>query len=56
MKFTKASVAALTLPAGKDEYIAWDEDLPGFGIRLRGDTRRWVCQYRIGGHRKRRET
>ena len=56
MKFTKASVAALTLPAGKDEYIAWDEDLPGFGIRLRGDTRRWVCQYRIGGHRQRRET
>jgi integrase len=55
MEFTKASIARLTMPAGKDEYIAWDDDLPGFGIRLRGDSRRWIVQYRVG-HRQRRES
>ena len=55
MKFTKATVAALTMPAGKTEYLAWDDDLPGFGIRLRGGTRRWIAQFRIG-RRQRRES
>ena len=36
MRFTKPSIAALRLPPGKSELIAFDETLPGFGIRLRG--------------------
>ena len=55
MKFTKATIAALTMPAGKTEYLAWDDDLPGFGIRLRGGARRWIAQFRIG-RRQRRES
>jgi hypothetical protein len=55
MKLTKATVAALTVPAGKAEHIVWDEDMPGFGVRLRGDSQRWICQYRVG-HQQRRET
>ena len=57
MKFTKANIAALTMPAGKTEYIVWDDDLPGFGIRLRGTverfTKRFIAQLRIGSQQRR---
>ena len=48
MRLTKETVAALTLPPGKADFIAWDDDLPGFGVRLRGNAKRYVVQYRIG--------
>jgi hypothetical protein len=49
MKLTKAAVAELALPAGQSEAIYWDDDTPGFGLRLRGGgSRNWVFQYRIG--------
>ncbi len=48
MKFTKEALAALTLPPGKADHIEWDEALPGFGVRLRGRTKHWVVQYRVG--------
>jgi integrase len=57
MKFTKKSVEALMLPSGKDDHIEWDDDLPGFGYRLRksGDkvSRSWVAQYRHAGQTRR---
>jgi integrase len=53
MKLTKDSVTALALPAGKSEQFFWDDDLPGFGVRLRGGTKVWVVQYRAGGHQRR---
>jgi integrase len=53
MKLTAKSVATLALPAGKSDAFIWDDDLPGFGLRLRGDTRRWVIQYRIGQQQRR---
>jgi integrase len=53
MKLTAAAVAALTLPAGKSDHIAWDSDLPGFGVRLRRDRKSYVCQYRVGTHQRR---
>jgi integrase len=56
MKFTKDVVDRLTLPPGKTDHIAWDEGLPGFGIRLRaGGGRTFIVQYRAG-HVQRRET
>jgi integrase len=55
MEFNKATVAALTMPAGKKEHFTWDPDLPGFGVRLQGDAKRWVIQYRVHG-RQHRET
>jgi hypothetical protein len=35
IKFTKRSVAAVTLPSGKDDQIAWNINLPTCGIRMR---------------------
>jgi integrase len=53
VKFTKAAVDALVLPPGKSEHFEWDDDLPGFGVRLRGKTKRWVGQYRVGAQQRR---
>jgi integrase len=53
MKLTAKSVATLALPAGKSDAFIWDDDLPGFGLRLRGHTRRWIIQYRIGQQQRR---
>jgi integrase len=35
IKFTKHTVAAVTLPSGKDDQIAWNINLPTCGIRMR---------------------
>jgi integrase len=53
MKFTMESVAALHMPAGKSDHIEWDESLPGFGVRMRGKTKRWTVQYRVGAQQRR---
>jgi integrase len=54
MKLTNAIVTGLTLPAGKSDAIFFDDDLPGFGVRLRaGGRRTWICQYRIGAKQRR---
>jgi integrase len=53
MKFTKATIASLTLPAGKSDHFEWDESTPGFGIRLRGDRRTWTAQIRANGRTRR---
>lgn len=48
MKLTQKTVVAITLPEGKSEHIEWDDDLPGFGFRLRrGGARTWIYQYKI---------
>ena len=55
MRLTKLNINALKIPEGKSEIIVFDEQLPGFGIRLRaGGKRSWVCQYRVGGSKQRR--
>jgi integrase len=54
MKFTITSVKAATLPAGKSDHIEFDDDVAGFGLRLReGGSRTWVYQYRIGTKQRR---
>jgi integrase len=53
MKLTPSSVTALTLPEGKRDHIEWDDGLPAFGVRLRGDSKRWIIQYRIGQQQRR---
>jgi len=67
MKLTAKAVAALTeLPlkdldrpelGTKAEHIAWDDDLPGFGYRLRVSgskiLRTWVAQYKRAGATRR---
>jgi integrase len=53
MKLTDSIVNTLQIPPGKSELFAWDDSLPGFGVRLRGGTRRWYCQYRVGQQQRR---
>ena len=53
MKLTTSTVAALALPHGKSDHIEWCDAMPGFGVRLRGTTKRWVIQYRIGQQQRR---
>jgi integrase len=52
MKLTAAIVNKLTAPAGEDR-IAWDDDLPGFGVRCRNGHKGYVCQYRVDGGQRR---
>ena len=51
MKLTKAAVAALT--TDKPDHVVWDDEAPGFGVRLRGGTKRWLIQYRVGQQQRR---
>jgi integrase len=53
MKLTTDTVSALVLPTGKSEHFEWDETLPSFGVRLRGTSKRWVVQYRVGTKQRR---
>ncbi|QOG17525.1 tyrosine-type recombinase/integrase [Bradyrhizobium sp. SEMIA] len=50
MKLTKTSIDQLSLPSDKKDLIHWDDELPGFGVRIReGGSKTYVVQYRIGG-------
>src|SRR5262245_32776790 len=54
MKLTVGRVSALRLPPGKTDHIAFDDDVPGFGIRLRdGGSRSFVFQYKVGDRQRR---
>lgn len=54
MRFTRSSVASLALAEGKSEAIAFDDAMPGFGLRLRaGGKRTWIAQYRVGTKQRR---
>ncbi|WP_407160155.1 tyrosine-type recombinase/integrase [Bradyrhizobium sp. STM 3557] len=46
-RWTDASVRRLQLPAGKNDFIHWDPDLPGFGVRIRAAKPVYVVQYRF---------
>jgi integrase len=54
IRFTDAYVRKLALPADKTDHIAWDPDLPGFGVRLRPGKVSYVVQYRIGTDQRRK--
>ena len=54
MKLTAKAIRALELPAGKLDHLFWDDDIPGFGLRLRaGGSRNWVFQYALGDKQRR---
>ena len=49
MKFTVKNTASVSLPAGKSDHVEWDDDIAGFGIRIRaGGSRNWIYRYRVG--------
>jgi integrase len=54
MKLTQRTISTLDVPRGKSERIIFDEDLPGFGLRLRrGGSRTWIFQFKIGAQHRR---
>ena len=54
MKLTQKTIAAIKLPKGKAEAIYFDDELPGFGLRLGANGQsRWVFQYKIGVQHRR---
>lgn len=56
MKLTETSVAKLALPKGATDKIFFDDETPGFGIRIRaGGSRKYVMHYQQGG-KQHRET
>jgi integrase len=54
MRLTVKAADGIKLPKGKTDHIEFDDDVPGFGLRLReGGSRTWVYQYRIGSKQRR---
>ncbi len=54
MKLTARNTAGLKTPPGKQDHIEFDDDIPGFGLRMReGGSRVWIFQYRIGTKQRR---
>jgi integrase len=54
MKLTQPTVNSLTLPSGKSDAIFFDDEVPGFGLRIRGGGKRsWIFQYGIGTKQRR---
>jgi hypothetical protein len=57
MRLDLKSLTTAALPKGKTDHIIWDDELPGFGLRLRaGGHRSWIAQYRSSDRRTRRAT
>ena len=56
MKFTKAAIEGLELPADKAEMVVWDSATPGFGVRIRPTSRTWRVQYRTADGKQRSES
>jgi hypothetical protein len=53
MKLTERNTAGLKLEGEKSDCIWWDDDVAGFGIRLRaGGSRNWIYRYRIGSKQR----
>ena len=54
MKLNTTSIRSLVLPAGQRDKTFFDDELPGFGVRLReGGSRTYVIQYKIGAKHRR---
>jgi integrase len=49
VKLTLKSVGDAQLPAGTTDTVFWDDDIKGFGLRVRqGGNRTWIYRYRLG--------
>jgi integrase len=54
MKLTQRVIETLSLPVGRSEVIAFDDALPGFGLRVRATGgRTFIYQYKIGARHRR---
>jgi integrase len=54
VKLTTTTIKALTLPPGVADRTFWDDEIGGFGLRLRaGGSARWIVQYDMAGKTRR---
>jgi integrase len=53
LKLDTKTVAALALGKEQSETFAWDTELTGLGLRLQGQRRTYVVQYRANGRTRR---
>lgn len=54
MKLNQAAISAVKrAAAGKADHVEWNDNLPGFGLRMRDGRLTWVVQYKIGGKHRR---
>jgi integrase len=54
MRFTQRTIPGPKQLEGRIEAIIFDDDVPGFGLRLRqGGSRSWLFQYKIGTQHRR---
>jgi hypothetical protein len=54
MKLTLGNIPKIKRnAAGKSDHIEWDDELPGFGLRIRNGVCSWIVQYKIGGQQRR---
>src|SRR6516165_12364839 len=54
MRLITAAIEGLKLDTGVVDKIVFDDDVPGFGIRVRASgARTWIFQYKIGGRTRR---
>jgi hypothetical protein len=53
MRFTVKEIAGVSLPAGRKDFVWWDDEITGLGIRLReGGSRTWIYRYRRGSKQR----
>ena len=54
MRLTAAALGGLKLDSGATDRIFFDDDVPGFGVRVRASgAQTWIFQYKIGGRTRR---
>jgi len=53
MKLTTSTARTQSLQHGRSEAIFFDDDIPGFGLRVReGGPRTFVFQYKLGAKQR----
>jgi integrase len=54
VKLTTATIKTVTLPDGKTDHTFFDEEVGGFGLRVRASgSRSWILQYDFAGRTRR---
>jgi integrase len=54
MRLTAAAIRTAKPPPGRADHVYFDDDLPGFGLRVRASgAKAWMVQYAIGGRTRR---